>query len=226
KKTELDQKPNCIIKSCVDQDQTPALITSKELRTKPNGVFIRRSSLVSPKNSATRKQSIKKNRVLLAMANGQMKSVATLLLVLNFCMYVIVLGIGGWAMNRAIDYGFIIGPGFELPAHFSPIFFPIGNAATGFFVTFALIAGVVGAASSISGVSHVRAWNSDSLQAAAAAGTIAWTLTLLAMGFACKQIEMEVRNARLKTMEAFLIILSATQLLYIAAIHGAVSVRR
>ncbi|CAN0910935.1 Membrane protein PM19L [Linum grandiflorum] len=160
------------------------------------------------------------------MANGQMKSVATLLLVLNFCMYVIVLGIGGWAMNRAIDYGFIIGPGFELPAHFSPIFFPIGNAATGFFVTFALIAGVVGAASSISGVSHVRAWNSDSLQAAAAAGTIAWTLTLLAMGFACKQIEMEVRNARLKTMEAFLIILSATQLLYIAAIHGAVSVRR
>ncbi|CAN1230413.1 Membrane protein PM19L, partial [Linum grandiflorum] len=213
KKTELDQKPNCIIKSCVDQDQTPALITSKELRTKPNGVFIRRSSLVSPKNSATRKQSIKKNRVLLAMANGQMKSVATLLLVLNFCMYVIVLGIGGWAMNRAIDYGFII-------------VFPIGNAATGFFVTFALIAGVVGAASSISGVSHVRAWNSDSLQAAAAAGTIAWTLTLLAMGFACKQIEMEVRNARLKTMEAFLIILSATQLLYIAAIHGAVSVRR
>jgi len=32
-----------------------------------------------------------------------------LLLVLNFCMYVIVLGIGGWAMNRAIDHGFIIG---------------------------------------------------------------------------------------------------------------------
>jgi hypothetical protein len=38
-----------------------------------------------------------------------MKSLATLLLVLNFCMYVIVLGIGAWAMNRAIDHGFIIG---------------------------------------------------------------------------------------------------------------------
>lgn len=38
-----------------------------------------------------------------------MKSIATLLLVLNFCMYVIVIGIGAWAMNRAIDHGFIIG---------------------------------------------------------------------------------------------------------------------
>ena len=43
------------------------------------------------------------------MANDQMKPIATLLLGLNFCMYVIVLGIGGWAMNRAIDHGFVIG---------------------------------------------------------------------------------------------------------------------
>lgn len=43
------------------------------------------------------------------MAEGQMKSVASLLLLLNFCMYVIILGIGGWAMNRAINHGFIIG---------------------------------------------------------------------------------------------------------------------
>ena len=39
----------------------------------------------------------------------QLKSVATLLLVLNFCMYCVVLGIGAWAMNRAIEHGFIIG---------------------------------------------------------------------------------------------------------------------
>lgn len=38
-----------------------------------------------------------------------MKPVAALLLFLNFCMYVIVLGIGGWAVNRGIDHGFIIG---------------------------------------------------------------------------------------------------------------------
>ncbi|BFG28037.1 hypothetical protein CerSpe_143110 [Prunus speciosa] len=156
------------------------------------------------------------------MAIQQLKSVAGLLLLLNFCMYVIVLGIGGWAMNRAIDHGFIIGPGFDLPAHFSPIYFPMGNAATGFFVTFALLAGVVGAASAISGINHIRSWTADSLPSAVAAATVAWTLTLLAMGFACKEIELRIRNARLRTMEAFLIILSATQLLYIAAIHSAV----
>ncbi|KAI3409410.1 uncharacterized protein J3R85_019349, partial [Psidium guajava] len=149
-----------------------------------------------------------------------MKSAASLLLFLNFCMYAIVLGIGGWAMNRAIDHGFVIGPGFDLPAHFSPIYFPMGNAATGFFVTFALIAGVVGVASVIAGVNHVRSWNVDSLPSAASAAAIAWTLTLLAMGFACKEIELRIRNSRLRTMEAFLIILSVTQLLYIAAIHG------
>uniref|UniRef100_A0A2P2PBV8 Membrane protein PM19L-like n=1 Tax=Rhizophora mucronata TaxID=61149 RepID=A0A2P2PBV8_RHIMU len=141
-------------------------------------------------------------------------------------MYVIVLGIGGWAVNRAIDHGFIIGPGFELPAHFSPIYFPMGNAATGFFVTFALIAGVVGAVSAISGLNHIQSWTTDSLPSAASAAAIAWSLTLLAMGFGCKEIELHIRNARLRTMEAFLIILSATQLLYIAAIHGASTSQR
>ncbi|XP_075500405.1 membrane protein PM19L-like [Primulina tabacum] len=155
----------------------------------------------------------------------QLKPVAGLLLFLNFCMYTVVLGIGGWAMNRAIDHGFIIGPGFDLPAHFSPIYFPMGNAATGFFVVFALIAGVVGVASAISGLSHLRHWDADSLPAAVSAASIAWTLTLLAMGFACKEIELHIRNARLRTMEAFLIILSATQLFYIAAIHGSSSRR-
>ncbi|WCJ27333.1 AWPM-19-like family protein [Euphorbia peplus] len=158
--------------------------------------------------------------------NTQMKPVATLLLALNFCMYAIVLGIGAWALNTAIYRGFIIGPGFDLPAHFSPIYFPMGNAATGFFVTFAMIAGVVGAASALAGLNHIRSWNSDSLPAAASVAVIAWSLTLLAMGFGCKEIELHNRNARLKTMEAFLIILSATQLLYIAAIHGASSIRR
>ncbi|XP_073220731.1 membrane protein PM19L-like [Cicer arietinum] len=155
------------------------------------------------------------------LSKEQMKSIATLLLVLNFCMYVIVLGIGAWAMNRAIDHGFIIGPELKLPAHFSPLFFPMGNASTGFFVTFSLMAGVVGAASTISGINHIRSWTSESLPSAASVATMAWTLTLLAMGFAWKEIELQIRNGRLKTMEAFLIILSVTQLLYIVAIQGA-----
>ncbi|XP_047318673.1 membrane protein PM19L-like [Impatiens glandulifera] len=152
--------------------------------------------------------------------NAQMKSYASMLLLLNFCMYAIVLGIGGWAMNTAIDHGFIIGPEFQLPAHFSPVYFPMGNAATGFFVLFALIAGVVGVASVLSGFNHIRFWSNDTLPAAASVATLAWTLTLLAMGFACKEIELQIRNARLRTMEAFLIILSATQLLYIVVIHA------
>jgi hypothetical protein len=75
------------------------------------------------------------------------------------------------------------GTGLHLPAHFSPINFPIGNAATGFFVIFAVIAGVVGAGSALAGLNHVRAWSTESLPAAASAGFIAWTLTLLAMGY-------------------------------------------
>ncbi|KAF5207574.1 Membrane protein pm19l [Thalictrum thalictroides] len=97
----------------------------------------------------------------------------------------------------------------------------MGNAATGFFVVFAMIASVVGLASSLAGINHVRLWHADSLPSAASVAIIAWTLTLLAMGLACKEIEQQIRNARLRTMEAFLIILSATQFIYILAIHGA-----
>ncbi|KAL8511764.1 hypothetical protein ACS0TY_018269 [Phlomoides rotata] len=126
-----------------------------------------------------------------------MKSVARLLLFLNFCMYAIVVGISAWATNTAIDHGFIIGPELRLPAHFSSMAFPMGNASTGFFVMFALIAGVAGMASAISGLNHLRYWDSDSLSAASSVAAIAWTLTLLAMGFACKEIENHLTNPRL-----------------------------
>ncbi|CAI9087902.1 OLC1v1022094C1 [Oldenlandia corymbosa var. corymbosa] len=116
------------------------------------------------------------------MAGEQMKPVAGLLLVLNFCMFGVVLGIGAWSINKAINNGFIIGPGFELPAHFSPIYFPMGNRATGFFVVFSLIAGVVGMASVFTGLNHLRFWDIDSLPAASSAAFIAWSLTALAMG--------------------------------------------
>lgn len=159
------------------------------------------------------------------MANAQLKPVAAGLLFLNLCMYIIVASIGGWALDKAINHGFIIDVGLVLPAHFSPIFFPMGNAATGFFVVFALIAAVVGAASALAGVHHIQAWNHESLPSASSSAVIAWTLTLLAMGLACKEIHLEGRNAHLRTMEAFLIILSATQFIYILAIHSAASVR-
>jgi hypothetical protein len=114
-----------------------------------------------------------------------LKPVAFLLLLLNLCMYFIPAVIGGWAVNVAIDHGFIIGPELLLPAHFHPIFFHIGNFATGFFVVFSLIAGVVGIASAIVSFTHLRFWNYHSLQPAAAMGLLAWALTVLAMGYVC-----------------------------------------
>lgn len=56
------------------------------------------------------------------------------------------------------------------------------NAATVYFVIFSLIAGAVGAVSCLFGLNHVAYWGPDSLPAAAAAGAIAWSLTMLALG--------------------------------------------
>ncbi|EPS68447.1 hypothetical protein M569_06323, partial [Genlisea aurea] len=156
----------------------------------------------------------------------QLKPLAELLLIVNVVLFAVVLGIGGWAVNKAIDDGFIIGRGFTSPTNFSPIYFPFGNAATGFFVTFSLIAGVVGIASAFSGADHVRYWDADSLPAANSAASISFGLTLLAMGFAWKEIGLYSRNRRLETLEGLIIVLAATQLLYIAAIHGAATRRR
>ncbi|RRT35436.1 hypothetical protein B296_00059038, partial [Ensete ventricosum] len=161
-----------------------------------------------------------------------LKPVASLLLFLNFCMYVIVTAIGGWAINVAVNRGFIIGPELVLPAHFTPVYFPIGNFATGFFVVFALIAGTVGAASAIAGFNHIRFWNYDSLQPAASSAfglqgdrsggkkrtpgkkrqASHLSMNALLKGRVCDALQ--------RTMEAFLIILSATQLVYILVIHG------
>lgn len=67
------------------------------------------------------------------------------------------------------------------PRDYSPVYFPMGNGATGFFVIFSLISGVVGAASSIAGLSKMLPWGSDHgwLPAARSSGFTAWVLTLL-----------------------------------------------
>jgi len=57
-----------------------------------------------------------------------------------------------------------------------------GNAATDWFIPIALVASVVGLASTLAGVHHLRVWRTDSLAAAAATSLIAWLLTLLALG--------------------------------------------
>jgi len=151
---------------------------------------------------------------------GALKPLAGLMLVLNLCMYLIVCGTAGWAINEAIERNIITSVEIPLPNPFWPVYFPMGNAATGFMIIFALIAGVVGAGSCLSGLHHVMLWTDHSLASAASAAMTAWALTLLAMGLACKEIHLHGRNSRLKTVESFVIILSGTQFFYIVLIHS------
>jgi hypothetical protein len=73
-----------------------------------------------------------------------------------------------------------------------------GNAVTSTFLMIALIASVVGMAASLAGAHHLRLWRTETLAAAAATALIAWLLTLLAMGIACKEIHTGgYRNKRL-----------------------------
>eukprot|EP00252_Welwitschia_mirabilis_P012285 TRINITY_DN2726_c0_g2_i1.p1 TRINITY_DN2726_c0_g2~~TRINITY_DN2726_c0_g2_i1.p1 ORF type:complete len:188 (+),score=28.49 TRINITY_DN2726_c0_g2_i1:117-680(+) len=154
------------------------------------------------------------------MAYAGVKSVAGVLLLLNFCMYVVVAAISGWALNKTLDHSYTIAGGRGLPFGFSPIYFPMGNPATGFLIIFALIAGVVGAGSCLSGLHHLRVWTEQSLASSASSAMTSWALTLLAMGLACKEAHVGDRNTKLKTVESLLIVLSGTQLFYMLLIHA------
>ncbi|EFJ15697.1 hypothetical protein SELMODRAFT_180070 [Selaginella moellendorffii] len=160
------------------------------------------------------------------MAFGPGRSVAAFLLFLNFCMYMVVLGLAGWAMNKAIDYSQanIVN---QTGAVTTLTRFPVGNAATPFFLLFILGAGVLGLASILAGAIHVSLWRSESLAAAISSALIAWLFTLLAFGFACKEIQLRggYRNRRLKALEAFSIILAGMQLLYILSLHSGMLAR-
>lgn len=155
------------------------------------------------------------------MALGSvMKSVARFFLLLNLCMYAIVGAIAGWALNSALDHTYSTGHGRSHPVGFSPLYFPMGNEATGFMIIFALIAAVVGASSCLSGIQHLRVWTAQSLASSTASSMTAWALTLLAMGLVIKEIHIGHRNTKLKTLESFIIILCGTKLFYILLIHA------
>ena len=124
------------------------------------------------------------------------------LLVLNLIMYLIVIGLASWNLNH-----FINGTAFSRPG-------VAGNGATFYFLVFAILAGVVGAATKLAGVHHVRTWLGDSLATTASAALVAWAITALAFGLACKEIHVGgYRGWRLRVLEAFVIILMFTQLL-------------
>ncbi|KAH9310775.1 hypothetical protein KI387_025810 [Taxus chinensis] len=151
------------------------------------------------------------------MAFGVIKSLALFLLLLNFCMYVTVAAISGWALNNAIDHEYVTGSEGSVTHGFS--FFSMGNEATSFLVIFYLIAGVIGAGSCLSGLHHLRVWTAESLASSASAAMTAWTLTLLAMGLAWKEVQLHDRSPTLMALECFVIILSVTKLMYMMLIH-------
>ncbi|XP_024357389.1 membrane protein PM19L isoform X2 [Physcomitrium patens] len=144
------------------------------------------------------------------MAFGIGRGISTPLLALNFCMYIATGAIAGWALNKNIDSSAGAG-GY------------VGNAATFYFLPMVLIASVVGLASTLAGIHHLREWRIESLAAAASAALIAWTLTLLAFGVACKEIHIGgPRSRKLKVVEALIIVLALFELLYLLSLHAGV----
>ncbi|XP_022559226.1 membrane protein PM19L isoform X2 [Brassica napus] len=120
------------------------------------------------------------------------RNIAAPLLFLNLIMYLIVLGFASWCLNRYI------------------------NGQTNHPT-------VIGIASKLAGANHIRFWRNDSLAAAGSSSIVAWAVTALAMGLACKQINIGGwRGWRLRIIEAFIIILTFTQLLYVLLIHAGV----
>ncbi|XP_061351016.1 membrane protein PM19L-like [Gastrolobium bilobum] len=136
------------------------------------------------------------------------RNVAGPLMFLNLIMYLLVLGFASWCLNRFIN-GQTHHPSFG------------GNGATMFFLTFSILASVLGVVSKFIGGNHLRMWRSDSLAGAGATSIIAWAVTALAFGLACKEINIGGhRGWRLRIVEAFIIILTFTQLLYVLLIHA------
>ncbi|KAF3782075.1 hypothetical protein EJ110_NYTH20352 [Nymphaea thermarum] len=131
------------------------------------------------------------------MATESQKPVVEPLLMLNLAMYAVVSAIAGWAVNYSINETYDAASRLSYPLRLFPIYFPIGNMATGLFVLFALVAGVVGIGSSIAGILSIRVDRAGSWASGASFALVAWALTLLAMGLACKEIDIKGRNASL-----------------------------
>ncbi|KAF3971837.1 hypothetical protein ACB098_02G030500 [Castanea mollissima] len=156
------------------------------------------------------------------MAAGGSKSTATILLILNLVLYFVITVIASWAINHGIERTHETASVLPIPARIFPIYFPVGNMATGFFVILALLAGVVGMGTSLTGLSNVSQWNAPNLLAAADSSLVTLSLTLFAMGLACKEIQYGWTDSNLRTLEVITIVASATQLFYTGAIHAGV----
>lgn len=138
------------------------------------------------------------------------RGLVSVLLVTNLVIYLIILGLAGWSLDKYID-------GEQNHPHLG------GNPSTSFMLVFALIAGVIGVCSVQAGLMHFRAWRSDSLAGAASSATIAWVIMALAFGLVCKEIILGGhRGKRLQTLEAFIAISVLAQFMYLVLLHAGV----
>ncbi|KAG0491712.1 hypothetical protein HPP92_005110 [Vanilla planifolia] len=114
------------------------------------------------------------------------------LLLLNFAMYIIVIGFASWCLNH-----FINGQS-HYPGELRRV---AGNGATFYFLVFSILAGVLGVASKLTGANHLRTWRSDSHGAAASSAVIAWPLPCWLSGWRARRYTwriqgMEAQDAR------------------------------
>ncbi|KAL9684260.1 hypothetical protein QQ045_021695 [Rhodiola kirilowii] len=67
---------------------------------------------------------------------------------------------------------------------------------------------------------QIMAWRNGSLSTTALSALVAWAITALAFGLASKEINVGgYRGWRLRVLEAFIIILAFTQLLYLLMLY-------
>ncbi|XP_057522263.1 membrane protein PM19L-like [Amaranthus tricolor] len=143
------------------------------------------------------------------MAQGKVGRVLMLpVLVVDLVVYLIILGLASWSLNKYID-----------GQQNNPLLG--GNAATSYMLIFALLAGTTGIASVLAGFAHYRAWSTASMAASASVAAISWALTGLAFGLAWKEVRLGGhRGKRLTTLEVFIIISALIHLLYIMLLHA------
>lgn len=138
------------------------------------------------------------------MATGRGgKSLIGPLLAVNFVVYLILLGLAGWSLDKYIDgeqdhprqfslfiFCFInlskYGVADFVVWHVLHVLESIdlgGNPSTTFLLTFALIGGLIGACSLFAGLLHLRAWHSSTLDSASSSAFISWAITALTFGY-------------------------------------------
>ncbi|CAH1433250.1 unnamed protein product [Lactuca virosa] len=159
---------------------------------------------------------------LQAMASGAGQPATFFLFFINLVLFLIITIIASWAVNHGIDDTHQQASVLSIPARIFPIYYPFGNMATGYVVVLSLLAGVLGLVTSLTGIYNVAQWNASNLYAASASSLLSWTLTLLAMGFACKEIEIGWTGNTLRVLETILIVVTGTQLFGMIAIHAGI----